>query len=289
MIQFETDILGGGAPTTAGSQSGVYALERVHGPFVREIRIGNDQPFLWPISDYTGGRGVGFLCPTEWAQQNIYQSSLTADIRNANHNFVRSFRSNNPASAFFGTMISTTAVPAGSRSLVDNRNLSNTANNRAFYPYWSKATTVGTHPASLFETPGPGIAALQLKQGAGGTYSDQYMLRLAETYLLRAEAYMMLNNALSVVDINTVRSRSNASPASLGQINIDFILDERLRELNVEEKRMITLMRLGLLYDRVTRFNPFYANFKTNYNLFPIPQGEIERNNTAKLEQNPGY
>ena len=82
------------------------------------------------------------------------------------------------------------------------------------------------------------------------------------------------------------------------QINMDYILDERMRELGIEEKRRLTLMRTGLLYDRVMKCNPYYANPETNgdgvgmqkhYNLWPIPQSAIEANIGAKLEQNPGY
>ena len=72
-------------------------------------------------------------------------------------------------------------------------------------------------------------------------------------------------------------------------------LADRLRETlvdlpNVEEKRMFTLMRLGKWYDRIIKCNPLYApSANTRYNLWPIPQAEIERNRGAKLEQNPGY
>jgi starch-binding outer membrane protein, SusD/RagB family len=130
-----------------------------------------------------------------------------------------------------------------------------------------------------------------LTAGAGGTYIDQYMFRLAETYLLRVEAYLGLSKTTeAAADINVVRARSNAKPASPGEVTIDFILDERLREFGVEEKRMLTLMRLGKWVDRVRRFNPFYGTqMKDNYNLWPIPADEIERNRTAPLEQNPGY
>jgi hypothetical protein len=87
-----------------------------------------------------------------------------------------------------------------------------------------------------------------------------------------------------------VRSRANASPVLAGNVTIDYILDERLREFGVEEKRMLTLMRLGKLYERVVKCNPFYgANMQPNFNLWAIPQGEIERNRSAVLEQNPGY
>ena len=125
------------------------------------------------------------------------------------------------------------------------------------------------------------------------------MFRLAETYLLRAEAYLNLGRKdLAVADINEVRGRANATPAREEQINMDYILDERMRELGIEEKRRLTLMRTGLLYDRVMKCNPYYANPETNgdgvgmqkhYNLWPIPQSAIEANIGAKLEQNPGY
>ena len=47
-----------------------------------------------------------------------------------------------------------------------------------------------------------------------------------------------------------MRSRSNATNITSSQVNIDFILDERMRELGVEEKRRLTLARMDLLYDR---------------------------------------
>jgi hypothetical protein len=49
-------------------------------------------------------------------------------------------------------------------------------------------------------------------------------------------------------------------------------------------------MRLGKLYDRIIMCNPVYAaTIQQKHNLWPIPQGQIERNREAKLEQNPGY
>src|SRR4029079_17127294 len=108
---------------------------------------------------------------------------------------------------------------------------------------------------------------------------------------LRAEAYLGLNNTTSAAaDINVVRARSNASPVLPANVNIDYILDARIRELGFEEKRMLTLMRLGKWYDRVVMCNPYYAGQAlTKYNLWPIPQQEIERNREFKLDQNPGY
>ncbi|SFD98250.1 Starch-binding associating with outer membrane [Chitinophaga sp. CF118] len=282
VIQLETDVQGGSAVSTA--MAGNYQLERVHVPLFRDMRVNGVALFQWPIGDYTGGRGVGFLQPTQYFADSVWQSDFNNDIRNANHNFVREVVATNPASPFFGQVISTKNPPAGANI---------TFPSRVFYPYQSKATTPFNHPTALYVNPGSTdpIKKYELKSTAGGTYADQYMFRLAETYLLRAEAYLGLGNTgAAALDINVVRSRANASPVLAGNVTIDYILDERLREFGVEEKRMLTLMRLGKLYDRVVKCNPFYAgNMQTYFNLWAIPQSEIERNRSAILEQNVGY
>jgi hypothetical protein len=298
VIQIETDVIGGGGSTSGGSQNGVYALERVHAPLVRDVKINGVAPFLWPMANYTGGRGVGFLAPDPHFITDIWQSDFTNDIRNANHNFVRDFYGNNPASPFYGQLISTQNPPAGSTGI--NGALVANKPDRAIYPYQSKSTQVYEPPQTLVTANASVPAAIRnidslsryyLTTGAGGTYIDQYMFRLAETYLLRAEAYLGLGKtAEAAADINMVRARVNAAPVAPGDVTIDYILDERLREFGVEEKRMLTLMRLGKWVDRVKRFNPFYGTqMLDNYNLWPIPADEIERNRSAVLEQNPGY
>lgn len=282
VIQLETDVQGGSAVSTA--MAGNYLLERVHAPLYRDMKVNGVALFLWPIGDYTGGRGVGFLEPSQYFSDTVWQSDFNNDIRNANHNFVREVVSTNPASPFYGQVISTKNPPAGANIAFPSR---------VFYPYQSKATTPFNHPTSLYVNPGSSdpVRKYELKATAGGTYADQYMFRLAETYLLRAEAYLGLGSTgLAAQDINVVRSRANASPVLAGNVTIDYILDERLREFGVEEKRMLTLMRLGKLYDRVVKCNPFYGvNMQPNFNLWAIPQSEIERNRSAVLEQNPGY
>ena len=78
---------------------------------------------------------------------------------------------------------------------------------------------------------------------------------------------------------------------------MDFILDERLRELGVEEKRNLTLSRTGTMSDRIRRYNPYYSaahsadgkDFDPKYELLPIPQSFIEANTDNVIEQNPGY
>lgn len=275
VIQFETDVPGGGTVSTG--IAGSYQMERHFAPQFLNFRLAGSsvQPFLYPISDYTGGRGIGWAIPTRHFSDVIWQSDFNNDLRNSPFNFVREFKVTNPAHPRFGQTISTINPPAGI-----------TVPRRDFYPFQSKVTTPGDHPDGMFQDK----SQLLLKASAGGTYADQYMFRLAETYLLRAEAYLGLNQlGNAATDINVVRSRSNASAVLPANVNIDYILDERMRELGSEEKRRITLMRLGLVYERVKKFNPYYSDVLPTYNLWPIPASEIERNNAAKLDQNPGY
>ncbi|MBO9634862.1 MAG: RagB/SusD family nutrient uptake outer membrane protein [Chitinophagaceae bacterium] len=293
VIQFETDVPGGGNSSTKSVFDGdaFYALERVHAPLMRDIKVNGVAVFQWPVSDYTGGRGVGFMAPDPWFADSVWKNS-GADMRNANHNFVREFIGTNPASPLYGQVFSTKNLPAGATGF-NGAVLKPGVAERALYPYQSKATTPFAHPAGLYNNPNATnvVDKFFLKPGAGGTYLDQYMFRLAETYLLRAEAYLGLNQpGLAADDINAVRGRAHADLVNAADVNIDYILDERLRELGVEEKRMLTLMRLGKWVDRVKKCNPFYAaQVQDYYNLWPIPASEIERNSGNKLIQNQGY
>ena len=59
-----------------------------------------------------------------------------------------------------------------------------------------------------------------------GGYSDMYIMRLAETYLLRAEAYLWKDDPASAArDINIVRARAGAAPLSPGEVNMETLLD----------------------------------------------------------------
>lgn len=306
VVQIETDVPGGaGSSTPSGFPfPELYVLERVHAPLIRDLRLptgtGTTRAAVnWPAADYSsGGRGVGFLAPSMYFVHNAYQYQGTGitpdsvnDIRNANHNLVRKFAVTASGNPLYppGTLIDFDNIPTGTTGFNGALLKSGDTYNRTFYPYQTKCTEPFNPPANLLD---PAKAfPYQLKGVAAGTYRDEYIFRLAETYLLRAEAYLGLGiTAQAAGDINVVRARSNASPVAAASVNIDLILDERMRELGMEERRMFTLMRMGKWYDRVKKCNPFYAqSADPKYNLWPIPQYEIERNRTAKLEQNPGY
>ncbi|HET8654016.1 MAG TPA: RagB/SusD family nutrient uptake outer membrane protein [Longimicrobiaceae bacterium] len=122
-------------------------------------------------------------------------------------------------------------------------------------------------------------------------YEDQAYVRLAETYLLLAEAQMKNGElADAAATINKLRDRAGASEITPDQVTMDFILDERSRELLTEEERRYTLVRTHTLLERVQKYNPLAAaTIQPRDTVFPIPQAVIDANIGAKMEQNPGY
>src|SRR5690606_33413531 len=124
-----------------------------------------------------------------------------------------------------------------------------------------------------------------------GSYNDQTYLRLAETYLLKAEAQFKLGNSSGAAEtINVVRRRANASEITGADVSIDFILDERSRELLCEEHRRYTLLRTGKWLERVKLHNHNGGQVaRMTDTLFPIPQSVIDANLTQEMPQNPGF
>src|SRR5690606_26083975 len=87
-------------------------------------------------------------------------------------------------------------------------------------------------------------------------FNDQVYLRLGETYLIKAEAEFRLGfNDAAAETINVLRRRANASEVTGADIDLDFILDERSRELLFEEHRRHTLVRTGKWLERVKLYN----------------------------------
>jgi hypothetical protein len=286
VIQYETDTKGGGLTSTGdwnalGTTRGESAnvLERIAGPvawMTYKDPDGNEGSLMQPQSNYnSGGHGVSLMRNTDWFLEDLWESDWDNDIRNAPHNIVRDFIYNNPGSPYYGK--SSVEYPSPTRILQQWR----------WYPYPSKITTPGQHPDALYMD-----RELQtLRSTAGSTYRDNYALRLAETYLLRAEAYLLNGDkSKAAADINQVRNRANAKPVSEADVTLDYILDERARELVYEEPRRITLHRTGKLVERVRKYNTLNRDeIQDFHGLWPIPQSFIEANIAGPIAQNPGY
>ena len=125
---------------------------------------------------------------------------------------------------------------------------------------------------------------------------DYLLFRLAETYLIAAEALLRDSRpAEGLPYLNVVRRRA-AIPGheaemerTVDQLTLDEILNERARELAGETMRWFDLVRTHKLLERVKAYNPdAKSNIQPFHVLRPIPQTQIDRT-TTPFPQNPGY
>ena len=221
------------------------------------------------LADTLGGRGLAQLTPMKWwvgtagtnATGNVPGIFEATDIRNSNYNIKRNWYYNNP----------------GETSLYGKK-----AN-------ITEQTWFSTK--SLFPAITKFFYGRAENLGLTGSYKDRVKFRLAETYLLLAEAYLGQGNPAKAADaVNEVRKRAGASVVGAGQMTMDFLLDERIRELVGEESRRFTLVRTNKLVDRVKLYNTAIKGKIMDYHaLWPIPQSIIDANRDAVFPQNPGY
>lgn len=127
-----------------------------------------------------------------------------------------------------------------------------------------------------------------------GNRNATFIIRMAEIYLIAAEADIVANGGGSAMGyINKVRQRAGAKQLS-GSANIRTVLDERARELCGEGTRFYDLKRTGMFKDAsyLQSTHPDLAKyFKPEYALRPISTtftGVIS-NGTDPMWQNPGY
>ncbi|UZD23115.1 RagB/SusD family nutrient uptake outer membrane protein [Algoriphagus halophytocola] len=168
---------------------------------------------------------------------------------------------------------------------------------RAQYPY--QVLTPELYTERLFpalrKQMDPGRA--DRTQFEGGR--DYIAMRLADTYLMLAEAQLMQGKVAEATDnINVVRRRA-AFPGKEAEMEIsesemtfEFLTEERARELIGEQTRWLDLKRWGILVERVKMYNPQGApNIKDFHVLRPIPQNQIDRaeGTSSGFPQNPGY
>jgi starch-binding outer membrane protein, SusD/RagB family len=128
---------------------------------------------------------------------------------------------------------------------------------------------------------------------------DYINARLAETYLILAEALLQSGKKQEALEsINVVRRRA-AWPGkekdmeiTAADLTLEFIMEERERELIGEQHRWFDLKRWGVLVDRVRKHNDqAAANIKDFHVLRPIPQVQIDRveGGASAFPQNQGW
>ena len=313
VIQFETNVEGGGNNTSEFFwYTSSFWGERFFAPQVDKFKIitpdgVNLQLFNWPVGDMTGGRGIGTHYATEHLYHEIWNEDFN-DMRNSEYNWPRRFKIHRPEvldaypelkaampDGYFD--LEHTVLPAGysiEAGFGGGTNATTQLPNRFMCGYSTKMTTPFHHPDAQYGNK----STLTLAGTGGKTFTDQYFFRLAEAYLLRAEAYVnMGKKSEAAADINVLRNRAQAKNVTAEVMSIDFILDERLRELVCEEKRRLTLARVGKLSERIKKYNPYFTathsadgkDYDAHFDLLPIPLSAILANKDAVLEQNPGY
>lgn len=255
----------------AGDDLSRLPYPRYYSPVWRAIPgvIGEDE--------YTGGRGVAYVRPTELLENTIWDSSISSgDIRGDESNIRRTVYYNDPSyedGSLVGTEVPQDSLDAANVGLADG----------AYFPIFEKLTT------DQFQ-------GLDQGEDRSNIFRDRYVIRLPETILLRAEAYYRKGDSQSAADdINLIRNRAQCDVmATAGMVDLDFILDERARELFGEEARWNTLLRMGgtVASDRIrenARYDYQKSSLSFDFNTFPIPQSVIDRNSAVQWEQNPGW
>jgi len=132
---------------------------------------------------------------------------------------------------------------------------------------------------------------------SGSGQDKPYILRLADVYLIYAEANMKVGTATAIAEANTyynlVRTRAGLGTKTLTSSNWkDLILAERNVELFAEGDRWFDLKRQGVAeqYIKAKLGTDAFTKVKDKYLLWPIPQAEINGNNKLnESDQNPGY
>jgi hypothetical protein len=136
--------------------------------------------------------------------------------------------------------------------------------------------------------------------------------RFADVYLIAAEAYFKMgDNANAASMLNVIRQRAalgttnpsgyaaavTAQTIAPSDVTLDFILDERTRELFGECQRWWDLVRTQTLSERLSQWNPTeaFTHYSSSspanaYSLRPIPQTQINLVTSGPaFPQNPGY
>jgi hypothetical protein len=293
------------APPTARTP-GLFTMRVYHSAFYQALLKDKDgirgTIDRGPMYDSLG-RGNPDVALSDWHSYTIWEVGNfdyknTPDLRRADINWIdrEEVYYNNPASSQYREPIdpANTDIPS---------------------EFWARL-----FPMPFYKTYSPNAPdQTSIPMGSNG---DWYIFRLAETYLLRAEAYYWKGDlASAAMDLNTVRERANAPTISPGDVTIDFIFDERARELFAEEPRQNELNRVSYIlaarneggysletlheknffYDRVRNLNNFYDRSAEIILLgqrprimpfhfqWPIDDDMVNSNTLGRINQNKGY
>jgi hypothetical protein len=272
--------------------------------------------------DYTRaiGRGIGCYALTTFAQEDLWKVNGLMDDGDLRHNStvgnwgrMDSIKCNNKSSTWYGKNL----------RREDGFTLNSTSTNNA-HQIWYDWPHYKLYMHDVAAEANQ--ASTQFSGATNGGNADWYLYRLAEAYLLRAEAKFYLGDAAgAAADVNEVRKRAQCSRLYT-TVGIDDIADERARELYLEEWRNVELTRISrslalagksdnfgsftpadadklseiesFWYHRLTKYGYYNKNVpirnKTysigKHNIYwPVPNSAITANKKGELSQNYGY
>lgn len=230
-----------------------------------------------------------YLYQQDWADAEVFAGKVLADVNN--------YQLLSPFSSWFQP-----ASAVATRESVFELSYNATYQNGS-RSNWQPPANGGTRQwapgdsiASLLTDPlvGGGRSALVAKTSTGLWFGNlfyrspatdpSYIIRIAEVYLIRAEARAEQNEAAAALgDLNAVRTRAGV-PASVDSTQAALLLDienENRVEFALEPHRWFDLVRTG-------RAPAVLGITDPNKLLFPIPVNEITLSKGG-LKQNPGY
>lgn len=247
-----------------------------YSPVARDV-----QGELMGNKEDVGGEGVTAVMPTEYTRDLIWADKWGDDMRNSDAVFRRSFVGNMPDGEWYGKLLPWDVIHKVKDGVKDEW---------AYTFLFPISCKIASDVYSGYEA--------GLDGNLSYLYRDDYLVRLPETILLRAEVKWRLgDNQGAADDINMLRDRAQCGYRVVaGDVNLDLILDERARELMYEEHRWNTLLRMGgtVAKDRIYKYSYWDVartslDAKPDFNLWPIPQSVIDVNKDVVLEQNPGW
>jgi hypothetical protein len=248
--------------------------------------------------DVANGRPFKRYKPTTYCLETVFAPANRSKDSRYSKTFVDVYRTNRPGtfSTTFDNSKPSVTFAAGDTAIY-LPGVEWTTAERAAKPY--QVLTPSLYTEKLYPSLRKHIdgGRVDLFQFEGGR--DYINYRLAETYLNLAEAQFRQGKTQDAVNsLNVVRRRAawpgkekdmEIAPADL---TMEFIMEERERELLGEQKRWFDLKRWGVLLNRVQQYNPqAAANIKAHHVLRPIPQVQIDRveGGVSAFAQNPGY
>jgi len=189
------------------------------------------------------GRGIATFRPTSYQSHTMWKVNGKMDATDLRHssahgNWVRmeDIKVNNKASAYFGQPL----------SLYDDKGnlLCKDSIRRWFdvphYKFFLDDVVAEANNSTV-----------NFNGATNGSIADWYLYRLAEAYLIRAEAKFYQDRASeAVADVNEIRKRAKCTELYKGEVTIGDIMDERARELYWEEWRNVELTRVSLCLAR---------------------------------------